>query len=227
MMERGDFTVLHEPFMYLYYVGDRKRSLPHFAPDPEHPTTYQDIRSMIYDAARRKPVFFKDMSYYVTDHLRDDTEFLRAVRSTFLIRDPARSIVSYYKLDPRVTLEEIGLEHQWIHFQMLVKMTGQTPVVVDAEDLRARPEETMRAYCAALDIAFIPESMSWSTELPASWRNVAGWHGEAGRSTGIRGQRDDTLELDAAPKLRRFYRHHFPFYEKLRAHRLSTFLDAP
>ena len=30
--------------------------------------------------------------------------------STFLIRDPARSIPSCYRLDPGVTLEEIGRE---------------------------------------------------------------------------------------------------------------------
>lgn len=220
MWERGDFTVFHEPFMYLYYVGDGKRAIPYFTPDPEHPTSYPDIRAMIYDAARRKPVFFKDMSYYVADCLREDEEFLHAVRSTFLIRDPARSIASYLELDPHVTCEEIGLEQQWNHFRLLVEKTGQVPIVIDAEDLQDRPEDTIRAYCAALDIPFIPESLTWGAELPASWHNVAGWHGDVRATRGILKPGDPTPSSGAEPRLQALYRHHRPFYEKLRAYRL-------
>lgn len=35
MRERGDLRCFHEPFMYLYYVGDEIKEMPHFEADPE------------------------------------------------------------------------------------------------------------------------------------------------------------------------------------------------
>jgi hypothetical protein len=60
MLERGDMTTLHEPFIYLYYVHDRKKTLDYFDPDPDHPTSYHDIREMVLAAAEQGPVFVKD-----------------------------------------------------------------------------------------------------------------------------------------------------------------------
>ena len=100
MHERGDMITFHEPFIYLYYVHDAKKGLLHFERDPDHPTSYEGIKGAILNAAEHKPVFVKDMCYYVADYILDDRDFLRRIKSTFLIRDPARSIASYYKLDP-------------------------------------------------------------------------------------------------------------------------------
>ena len=72
---------------------------------------------MVLEAARSHPVFVKDMCYYIVDHIHDDVEFIRRMTSTFLIRDPAQSIPSYYRLDPGVTLEEIGCEAQYRCFE--------------------------------------------------------------------------------------------------------------
>ena len=69
MVERGDLQVLHEPFLYLYYIGDARRTLPHFDPEPDHPASYADIRAMILDTAQSGSVFVKDMCYYVVDYI--------------------------------------------------------------------------------------------------------------------------------------------------------------
>ena len=58
MLERGDMTALHEPFIYLYYVHDRRKTLDYF--DPDHPPSYHDIREMVLAAAEQGPVFVKD-----------------------------------------------------------------------------------------------------------------------------------------------------------------------
>ena len=65
MLERGDLTIFHEPFMYLYYVHDKKRQMPHFEVAPTHPTSYADIKATLLQAAEQRPVFFKDMCYYI------------------------------------------------------------------------------------------------------------------------------------------------------------------
>ena len=222
MLERGDLTTLHEPFLYLYYVHDARKRLPHLDVDPRRPVSYEDIRSMILESARSRPVFVKDMCYYVADRIHDDVDFIRRMTSTFLVRDPALAIPSYHRLDPGVTLEEIGYEAQYRCFERIAGVTGRTPVVIDAADLAADPVGTLRAYCRALGLPFIPEALEWNAELPEAWRDVGGWHADLAGSTGIAGpRRPDGPGLDAAPHLRDYYEHHAPFYERLRAHRLA------
>ena len=221
MLERGDMTTLHEPFLYLYYVHDARKRLPHLDVDPRRPASYEDIRSMILDTARTRPVFVKDMCYYIADRIHDDVEFIRRMTSTFLVRDPAQSIPSYFRLDPRVTLEEIGCEAQHRCFERFAEVTGRTPVVIDAADLAADPAGTLRAYCRQVELPFIPEALQWNAELPQAWRDVGGWHVDLAGSTGIaRSRSPDGTGLGAAPHLRDYYEHHLPFYRKMRACRL-------
>jgi hypothetical protein len=221
MRERGEFRIFHEPFMYLYYVHDQKRAMPHFDVDADHPASYEDTKRWILEAAEEKPVFFKDMSYYVMDYLPGDPDFVSALTHTFLIRDPARSIASYYKLDPEVTCEEIGLELQYRHFSLVAEATGRAPVVVYAGDLQENPENTMRAYCRALGLDYKPEALQWSERTPKEWKNVAGWHKDVLDSTGIKKDRASPMvDIDSDPRLRDYYEYHRPYYEALYKHRL-------
>lgn len=222
MLERGDMATLHEPFLYLYYVHDGKKRLPHHDIEPRRPASYEDIRAKILETVRTRPVFVKDMSYYVSDYIHTDEDFIRRMTSTFLIRDPERSIPSYYRLDPGVTLEEIGCEAQWRYFERVRELTAQTPVVIDATDLAEDAAGTLRAYCRALELPFMPRALEWDAELPGAWRDVSGWHADLAGSRGItRPGRSGGPGLDAAPHLRDYYEHHLPFYRKMRAHRLA------
>jgi hypothetical protein len=108
MRERGDLNCAHEPFMYDYYVN-RSNAMPHFDVDPDHPQTYADIRDMLIERAQAGPVFFKDMSYYVVPHILDDDLFRPHLKNVFLVRRPKAAIVSYHKLDPKVSSDEIGI----------------------------------------------------------------------------------------------------------------------
>ena len=222
MLERGDLTTLHEPFLYLYYVHDARRRLPHLDVDPRRPTSYEDIRSAILEATRNRPAFVKDMCYYVVDHIRDDVDFIRRMTSTFLVRDPALSIPSYFRLDPGVTLEEIGCEAQYRCFERFAEVTGKPSVVIDAADLATDPAGTVRAYCEALGLPFMPRALTWEAELPAAWRDVSGWHADLAGSTGISGTRSSHGPgLNAAPHLGDYYEHHLPFYRKMLAYRIA------
>lgn len=227
MRERGDLRCFHEPFMYLYYVGDNVKEMPHFEADPDHPVSYEGIRDMLLAAGEAGPVFFKDMSYYITQRMMADEAFARRLTNTFLIRDPAKSIVSFYRKDQGVRLEEIGLEAQWRHFEWLATLLGAQPPVIDATDIQADPAGMIRAWCSAVGIEFLPQSLEWDKPPPPEWRKVSGWHGEAMASDGIASGRpssadeESAVTLDSTPQLRRYYEHHLPFYEKLWEHRLA------
>ncbi len=231
MRERGDFQCHHEPYMYLYYVGDGKKEMPFFDVDPEHPTTYEGIRAMLLEAGERGPVFFKDMSYYILERMMADPSFARRLTNTFLIRDPERSIISFYKLDPDLTLEEIGLEAECRHHRWLWELLGESPVVIDAGDIQADAEGTLRAYAQAIGVEFLPDSLVWDGEAPQEWGHVSAWHGSVMGASGIGDNPAGSgnassgaplVTLDSHPKLRRYYDHHRPYYTELLAHRLKS-----
>lgn len=221
MLERGDMTTFHEPFIYVYYVHEAKKALPCFDVDPDHPTSYLDIKRMLFAAAERRTIFVKDMCYYLTEHIMDDPEFIQRIRNTFLIRTPEKSIPSYFKIDKQLSSEEVGLEAEYRYFERVVELTGQTPIVIDAEDVQADTEGTMRAYCRALGIEFIPESLNWHTAVPEAWQFVAGWHGDLSKSKGIAKSVASSTRTDDDPRLRQYCEHHLPFYLELRKHRLA------
>lgn len=229
MRERGDLDCLHEPFMYDYYVHRALRRMPHFDVQADHPQTYAAIRDMILARAERGPVFFKDMSYYVMPHLLEDRAFADRLTDIFLIRDPVASIPSYYKLDPDLTLEEVGLEAQARHFEAL-RARGRTPVVISAEAVRADTEGMVGALWRQIGLPHVAAAFAWQREVPEDWQQVGGWHGDVSTARGIRPA--DAAELESqerkfdalaekVPHLRGYLDHHRPFYRQLCAHAIT------
>ncbi|MBL8789883.1 MAG: hypothetical protein JNM45_05250 [Rhizobiales bacterium] len=229
MRSRGDLDCLHEPFMYDYYVHRSRKVMPHFEAQPEHPVSYDEIRATILAKAKTQPVFFKDMSYYVMPHILADEEFLRRITHSFLIRDPMASIVSYAKLDPAVSLDEIGLESQAKHADALKHLTGRTPVIVQSERVQNDPEGQMKAYWQAVGLDHRPQALNFADDVPNDWQQVSGWHKDVMASKSIlpwtdadvakvRRQFDGLVER--APHFATYYAHHLPFYAKLAAQAL-------
>lgn len=228
MRERGDLDCAHEPFMYDYYVHRRIRAMPHFEVRPDHPVSYAAIRDHLIARAEQAPVFFKDMSYYVMPHILDDAVFAGRLVDAFLIRDPMASIASYHKLDPEVTLDEIGLEAQWQHYSAL-KAAGRKPVVIRAESVRADTRGAMARFWQAVGLPFSEAAFDWQSEKPKDWEQVGGWHGDVSASTGIRPLTDEEIRAQretfekmaqAHPNMRAHLAHHRPFYDLLAAEAL-------
>lgn len=225
MRERGDLDCAHEPFMYDYYVHRAVRVMPHFDVRPDHPVSYPAIRDHLLARARKGPVFFKDMSYYVMPHVLEDAVFAPHLVNTFLIRDPVASIASYFKLDPEVTLDEIGLEAQWNHYSAL-KAAGGKPVVIRAEDVRQDTRGMMARFWEAVGLPYTERAFDWQGERPKDWDQVGGWHGDVSSSRmirplseeEIRAQREGFAALAKEhPAMNGYLAHHLPFYEKLAA----------
>jgi len=225
MRGRGDCDCRHEPFLYDYYVARRVRPLPHFDPDPDRPARYEEIRDDLLKAAERRPVFFKDMSYYVVPRLFDDPDFATGMVNVFLIRDPRRSILSYHRLDPGLTREEVGLEAQARHVAWLRKRAGETPLVIEAEAVQCDPAGTMCGFWARVGLPPKPEALDWTDEpVPEDWSGVAGWHAAVTESGGIRPPESErrTAEAFAAaaaaePRLAELLAWHAPYYRQLQA----------
>jgi hypothetical protein len=228
MMQRGDFCVLHEPFSYVYYLYENRRHLPDLEDSDRFRRSYPEARDVCLSEAQHKPLFFKDMAYHALDHLIQDSLFLNQMTHTFIIRDPSRSIPSHFALDPEVTVEEIGCEAQYKLFQTIVATTGVVPVVVDAGDLQNETDRTIQAYCRAVDIPHIPESLRWEKSSPPEWDAWRKWHADAAASETIVNQSnryERTVANDS--RMRSYYEHHLPFYEELRRYRITLSGEAP
>ena len=215
-VERGDFKVFHEPFSASYYYSPERRSDRYAATEAKEEFRHEKILERMLEV-EEKPVYFKDMAYHVAGFR--STELISRFTHTFIIREPAPVISSLNGFWPDFTLEETGYEEQYRLFELAVE-SGEDPAVVDAADLTADPEGTIRAYCEKLGVEFIPEALSWEPGEVPGWEMWTGWHEEAQDSTGIKSQPlEDDTEVPAG--LESVYEHCLPYYEELHAKRLA------
>ncbi|AZM55246.1 sulfotransferase family protein [Streptomyces sp. WAC 01529] len=211
MTERGDHVVVHEPLSRVVdfgevEVGDR---IAH---------SEQEVLAELRAIAAHKPVFFKDTTDFAYPALLADKAFLSAATHTFIIRDPAEAIASHHALNPELGRDEIGFARLYEIFTAVQDATGTTPVVIDSDDLLDRPAETVRAYCSAVGIPFLPDALSWQPGMRSEWQTTSKWHKSTSETSGFkRGSSDGAEKVAADPVLRAYRDYHQPYYEKLRA----------
>jgi hypothetical protein len=170
-------------------------------------------------------VFLKDTPP-TGEHFRDvlaDRRFLAESRHAFLIRRPEEIAASNYALHPGMSIKAIGLE-RLCELQAAVRDAGgNASVVIDSDDLVARPEATMAAYCAAVGLPFNPRALTWEPGERSEWRRSARWHVDVSASSGFeRRERVYPHTVENSVELARFAAHHRPFYEQLNAQRLDV-----
>jgi hypothetical protein len=143
MAERGDFTVVHEPFSYLAEFGAAQAGGVRVT---SAPGLFTALRSL----AAAGPVFAKETTGRRYPEVLAERAFLAAdAVHTFLIRHPRETIASYHAMNPDAPLDKIGFESQYEIFTAVRRLTGRDPVVVDAADLIRSPAAMVRAYRAA------------------------------------------------------------------------------
>jgi hypothetical protein len=214
-VERGDFKVFHEPFSVSYYYSPERRSNRFAGKEVKQEYGYAEILDRML-GVEEKPVYFKDMAYHVAGIMSGD--LVSRFTNTFIIRNPAPVIASLGRFWPDFTVEETGYEQQHRLFEMALE-NGEEPAVVDAADLTADPEGTIRAYCEKHGVPFMPESLSWEPGDVPGWEMWTEWHEEAQESTGIKSQplEDDT---GVPAGLEGVYDRCLPYYEELHDKRL-------
>jgi hypothetical protein len=121
-----------------------------------------------------------------------------------------------------MNINAIGLENL-CRVQDAVRDAGAASVVIDSDDLMTRPAATMAAYCAAVELPFVPRSLSWEPGERAEWRQYARWHVDASASSGFeRHEHVYQHTVENSVDLARIAAHHRPFYERLYAQRLDV-----
>jgi hypothetical protein len=213
MVERGDMTMLHEPFCKLRDFGETDTGARTF----DSPLS---LLAWLRDETHAMSVFLKDHHPYFQEVLAD-RRFLAETRHAFLIRRPEEIAASSYALSPR--LPSFGLEGLCGLQAAIRDAGGDASVVIDSDDLVTRPEATMAAYCATVGLPFIPQALTWTPGERPEWRRYTRWHVDVSASSGFeRRERMYPHTVENSPDLARFAAHHRPFYEQLYAQRLDV-----
>lgn len=226
MRQRGDFTIRTEPFEASAYYSEARIFNRLFPDNPDwNPADYNYINvlnSILAQSRDCERLFIKDHPYHFIHVAK--TPFLDLFRHTFLIRNPAQALPSYFRIWPDLTFRETGYQAQYQLFHRIVRHTGKVPPVIDADDLVNNTEATIRAYCSAVDIPFIAASLSWDPKEAETekfpWKHKE-WHENLIQSSGIQNTPDNSYpDINDYPELRSLYDNCMPFYEKMLAHKI-------
>lgn len=221
MRERGDFTCYHEPFNEAYYYGADRRTARDAGTAARPGLSFASVWQGLQSEARTQRLFVKDFAYSIM-HMADD-EFLSHFQHTFLIRDPANMLPSLYNHWPDFTSDEAGYEPLRVLFDRICQRDGAAPPVITSDALLDRPYDTVRAYCDAAGLDFIPEALSWESggRDEVSWYDGGSWHGNLRTSTGIARQKTSYVAIDHDDHLKRAYDACLPHYQTLFAHAVA------
>jgi hypothetical protein len=216
---RRDTLVIDEPFYAFYLKTTGKR---HAGADEVIATGETDWRKVIGQLIGPLPtgkcVFFqKQMTHHLL--LNVDRQWLDAVTSCFLIRDPREVIASYIKKGGDPALEELGFIQQAEIFDFVRARTRSIPPVLDAKDVLENPERILRLLCDALGVEFSDSMLSWAPGLRDTdgvWAKY--WYGEVARSTSFHPYR---LKATTVPEhLREIHDRCRECYDRLYEYRL-------
>lgn len=184
--------IFHEPFSQACYLGpDRPWATRDYDPDMEK--TFENAwNKLTADYPGKSFVFAKDMAYCATDHFEELTSDENSdLKHTFLIRDPAKAIPSMYKASlvadnwGSFNQNEVGFKELYDLYR-LVKEIDDDVIIVDADDLLAKPDEMMKSYCETTGLPYDARMTSWEPGPVADWAIWgAGWMEEVERTSGF------------------------------------------
>ncbi|XP_011405766.1 PREDICTED: uncharacterized protein LOC105313771, partial [Amphimedon queenslandica] len=144
--ELKDVKVIYEPHQQAYFYGPERntdgnlRATDDINPSATYKAADEELLKSHMDC---RFVFIKNHAYFVErDYERYATE--PSLKHTFLIRHPAKSIVSLVKIRKKLSFDISpsvnGMQQLHDLFQIVSKHTGIVPVVIDADDLVRNPK---------------------------------------------------------------------------------------
>ena len=193
---RDDFEIIDEPFYanYLIETGlDHPMRKEIILSQPENVTTV--INNLTKDRSNMgKNLYQKHMTHHMVNSVPRD--WFNQVKHVFLLRHPVRVISSFSKKYENVSEDDIGFKKQIELFSEISKR-GLNPIVVNSEDIRKEPEETLRKLCERLNLRFQKSMLSWQmggNKQDGVW--ASHWYESAHKSTGFSGPEDILPNLE-------------------------------
>jgi hypothetical protein len=159
---------------------------------------------------------------HMTHHMLPgfDRSWILGLTNAFLIRAPERVLASYAEKWSDVSLRAIGFVEQAEIFDVVAEKLGRAPPVIDADDVLAKPRQTLSALCDACGIAFSETMLSWPKgPKPFDGIWAKHWYNAVWQSTGFAPAAKPSPSLPDS--LRHIADGARPLYEKLARHRIA------
>ncbi|MEZ4874394.1 MAG: sulfotransferase family protein [Flavobacteriaceae bacterium] len=217
--QRGDMMVMDEPF-YGYYLSNASLSITH----PSHQEIVdfmecdeQKVVESIQKKRDHNALFIKGMAHHF---LSVAPSYLLAWDNVILIRHPKKLIASFAKVVDNPTLQDIGIKKASELFQYLNE-NGESPIVIDSDELMKNPSQYLQKLCALLQIPFSQSMLSWQKGgIPQDGIWAKHWYANVHKTTGFEIQQDKPLEI--APHLGPLLAEAMPYYELLQQYIFKT-----
>jgi len=213
---RKDVTVVDEP-LYGYYLSRYD--------GPKHPGQSKIISSMNIDPktlvdqviSKNDKILWHKMMCKHIEGLNWD--FLYSVKNALLIRDPRSIILSYAKVMPEVSSDDIGIKLQRNIFDF-IRDAGQDVPILDSSDLLKDPGRILSELCKRLGLEWDKAMLSWEKGPIAEdgiWAKY--WYENTHNSTGFQLYTEKEIKLN--PKLEAIAQHCMPHYNYLYKHAIK------
>jgi hypothetical protein len=218
---RPDAAVVDEPFYAAFLASTGLEHPMREEVLASQPTDWREVVEALAGPAPggKALVYEKHMTHHMLPGF--GRAWMAERRNAFLIRPPEPVLASYGKKRAEVTLAEIGFVQQGELFDREADRLGRAPPVIEAADVLADPRGALSALCAALDIPFREEMLSWPAGRRPSdgvWAPV--WYDAVERSTGFSPPRPEAGIDDLPDAFRPLAEAARPHYERLARFRL-------
>ena len=163
---RKDTKVYDEPF-YAYYL--KKTNLNHPMKEEiinHYHTNEDEVINLITEEDNKYKIFYqKHMTHHILEETRLD--WIDKGTNCFLIRDPAKVIVSYLKKNTLKSIQDVGFKKLYEIFKLL---NSKEPIVINSDYLLASPEKYLKILCQKLNLDFDQNMLKW----PKGYRDTDG-----------------------------------------------------
>ncbi|XP_006816111.1 uncharacterized protein LOC102800959 [Saccoglossus kowalevskii] len=173
--------------------------------------TYKSVKQKLEnDYPGKSAIFCKDIAYTLDN---DYSRLPRDYRHTFIIRDPRRTIPSYYKatIGCGIQFDEWlpssgGVKQLYDLFVYVTEMLGQEAIIIDAYDLCNNPRQILQKYCKKVGLQFQDKMLNWEPGNNDHWHKLfsqsfftEAFKGAAIRSREFLPMSYETVDLEGLP----------------------------
>lgn len=215
--QRSDTTVVDEP-LYGHYLS---------TVDALHPGEAEILASMEQDGQKAVDSMFKDYPSEITffknmaHHLVGlDSSFLAELDNIILTRHPRDMLSSLTKQLKTPVLRDTGLKECVALLDMLLK-AGQTPIVLESQEVLKNPEQVLSKLCKQLNIPFEKSMLSWQAgPKPEDGIWAKHWYDNVHKSTGFMPYKEKNEPLDK--RYEPLLEECLPLYERLASYAIKA-----
>lgn len=236
MRTYDNMLVLHAPYLDPYLIKKYGLDHPFTRSLPNPSLTFEDVTNKLFAMAKEAPVFFKESGYLLVEYFKEHPEFYKnpQVKIAFLVRDPAKSILSYYRKMPTVGESIVGHRQLWELFKFLKDQQERIPLVIDSDEFLKNPLYILGQLGEHWELKFHENNLHWESGYAEDW-HLKDWYVEVANSTELGPYKGEVARNeDGVPKylevtdekdrlrLQDFYKNQNVYYQKLLQYALKS-----